>query len=171
MIRRPATARSLTYAEYHAAAESAGCRAISAMCFRPSQGEAAFSYDTTIHDLMSAAPYSVRSANESRTAFTDFSDANARPLLFADMVASDQLRGTVLEECSRDCAESLSNAHLVVVTCTGCDRSIVVDGVHRLTRLLAEKSSTAALHVLELQGSRWPVNTPDFNLVCSCTRS
>ena len=161
--------RRITYEEFVQTAIISGCTAISAR-YRPRDNEQASTFSATVGVLLSDETYSVRSANASRTVFTNNDDTQACPLRFDELVATPELIDQVLAERRNPEDQPLSKASVIVLRCTSCRRSIVVDGVHRLARLAAEKQYTAPVHVLELAGSNWPLNTPDFNIVCVCTR-
>ncbi len=64
--------------------------------------------------------------------------------------------------------------YVILLTCRGCKRSVIIDGNHRMTRLAKRLSSVSTdvgdmpATVLELSGTRWSKKTPDMNIVCRC---
>ena len=121
-------------------------------------------------ELLSEDTYSVKSANAARTLFTSYNDTNARALRFDELVRAAPLREQVLRARSEFAKLEITEASVISLRCSGCRRRIIVDGVHRLTRLASEGKIHALVNVVELSGHNWPLNTPDFNLVCVCPR-
>ena len=159
----------ISYESFICRARQAGCRAHSAG-YRPCQEETASEFSTSVGELLSEETYSVRSANAERTLFTDYTDINARALRFDELVRAIPLRELILGEHPDFAEHQISEASVISLRCSGCRRRIIVDGVHRLTRLAAEGKIHALVNVVELSGRNWPLGTPDFNIVCVCPR-
>jgi hypothetical protein len=159
----------ITYEEFRRQVYTAGCTAISAT-FRPQSAELAHTFFISVGELLSGNTYSVRSANPARTAFADYKDPDACALRFDELVASPLLIAKVLDERSALSSQPLTEANIVALRCARCSRRIVVDGLHRLARLASENAIDAPVHVCELSGENWPIDTPDFNVVCVCPR-
>jgi hypothetical protein len=62
-------------------------------------------------------------------------------------------------------------APLIVLHCLTCGHAAVIDGNHRLTRLvlgLDNRNDFALVFVFGLSGSRWDRSVPDMNVICAC---
>lgn len=160
---------AITYEEFRRRARAAGCRALSAN-YRPRQAEAASIFTTSLGQLLSDNTYSVHSSNAALTAFINYNDPNARALRVDEMVGAAPLLEQVLAEVAEFAKCQLTEANVLSLRCSGCGRRIIVDGVHRLARLAAEKQFEALVHVVELSGRSWPPETPNFNIVCVCPK-
>jgi len=159
----------ITYEEFRCRAKNAECGALS-MEYRPRTDESASIFSMPLREILVANSYSVRSANSARSSFTDYNDQNALALSLEELVATEPLLRQLLEERCDLSDRQLNEASVISLRCTGCDRNIIIDGLHRLTRLASESKDEAVIHVTELSGCNWPVETPDFNLVCACQR-
>jgi hypothetical protein len=159
----------ITYEEFFRKARDAGSRSIS-LNYRPCQKEVAYTFSTSVGQLLSDKTYSVHSSNRERTSFTNYNDPNAIALRFDELVSAPLLLNKFLEEGVKFQNCQLTEANVVSLRCGGCNRRIIVDGVHRLVRLASEKQLEAIVYVVELSGCKWPLETPDFNLVCVCPR-
>ena len=62
------------------------------------------------------------------------------------------------------------SAQLLVHHCKGCERLVVIDGVHRLVAI-ASRDIDAELYVTELLGEEWPPTMPDMRHICVCKNS
>jgi hypothetical protein len=62
------------------------------------------------------------------------------------------------------------SAELLVHHCKGCNRLVVIDGVHRLVAI-ASRAIDAELYVTELLGEEWPQAMPDMRHICKCKNS
>lgn len=160
----------ISYDEFCRRRNELGCRAGSAWC-RPQSDEEAVTYTVVVSEFLNNRTYSCRCANAERTAFVGYNTPEARATLFVELLEFPALRNKVLDECAPWQDQPIHSATIVTLHCSGCDRRIVADGVHRLTRLASEGQCIALLNVLELSGRNWPAQTPDFNLVCACRDS
>lgn len=146
-----------------------GCRALSA-CYTPKDPKGR-EIQCTVCELLSGNTYSCRAANADRTSFEEYNSPKACPTLFRDLVASPTLLDKLMEENKQYKDNILTCAELVSLHCQGCDKRIIVDGVHRLARLVNDDKMNASLKIIELSAESWGPDTPDFNLVCTCNRS
>jgi hypothetical protein len=62
------------------------------------------------------------------------------------------------------------SAQLLVHRCTGCERLIVIDGIHRLVAIISRRTIEADLYITELAGAEWPEATPDMRRICICKK-
>lgn len=144
------------------------CRALSGTA-RPSEGEDAYQYDCQLAELLPNL-YSVWFVNDTWTEFVKYNDPAARairaeelaPLPFVQSRLDHWLKGADFGP--------ITGVSAIVLRCTGCQRRLLVDGVHRTMWLLGRGEYSAPVRVTELSGSRWPVGTPDLNVVCRCPR-
>lgn len=166
-VDSPSFPFQISYEDFCCRARNAGCRTLSAR-YRPCQDETASVFSTSVGLLLSEETYSVKSANAARTLFTNYDDTNARALRFDELVRTTPLREEVLRERSAFAEHQIKEASVISLRCSGCCRRIIVDGVH--TRLAAEGQIHALVNVVELSGRNWPLDTPDFNVVCVCPR-
>lgn len=155
--------------EFIGRAALAGCRALSANS-RPALDEQARIYKCTLGQLISTLTYSAGGTDAARSCFLNYDSPDAHPIRIEELVTCPVLVNIRLSECASLADQPLSAADIVTLHCLGCDRRIVIDGIHRLVRLAHEKQYHASLTVTELAGAAWPINTPDFNLVCCCQR-
>lgn len=165
----PSPPLQISYEDFQRRAHDAGCCALSVR-YRPSQDETASVFATSVGALLLEETYSVKSANAERTSFMNYNDINAHALRFDDLVKTTSLCEQVLSERSEFAERQITEANVISLRCSGCRRRIIVDGVHRLTRLAAEGQIHALVNVVELTGRNWPLDTPDFNVVCTCSR-
>lgn len=168
-VNSPSSPLQISYEDFQCRARNAGCRTLS-VHYRPCQDETASIFSTSVGTLLSEETYSVKSANAARTSFTNYDDTNARALRFDELVKTTSLLEQVLRECSDFAGRQITEASVISLRCSGCRRRIIVDGVHRLTRLASEGRIHVPVNVVELTGRNWPLDTPDFNVVCVCPR-
>jgi hypothetical protein len=95
----------------------------------------------------------------------------ARPILLRDFVLRRDLTDEMLtrwQRLGRDIT-AVSSARLIVFTCIGCQRSLIVDGNHRMVCLITSGRYDAVVSVSELEGVLWPADMPDMDIVCGCS--
>jgi hypothetical protein len=160
----------ISYEEFRRLAIDAGCRAISALCYRPGQDETASRFTISVGQLLSGRTYSVRSSNVERTSFVAYDDPSALALRFDDLVRSPILLNEIFKENNQYARVQIAEFSVTTLLCSGCGHRIVVDGNHRLARVADEGKSELIVSVVELSGRDWPAETPDFNVVCDCPR-
>lgn len=161
--------RRISYDDFLRAVCRAPCRTLSGRA-RPSEGEVAYQYDLPLAELVRRPVYPVWFVNEGATEFRNYDQPEARPMRIEKLAALDSLVGPKLDQWYRADARTIGEPSIIVLHCTGCDRRVIIDGVHRITWLLSRGNCATLVHVTELSGSRWPVGTPDLNVVCTCTR-
>jgi hypothetical protein len=157
----------IKYAEFLSAVNSAPCSTLSGSA-RPFVGETAYQYDCQIADLIQWPVYPVWFVNESHTEFIGYDQPNARPVRVEDLAMMDNLIQPMLASWCKSGVNNIDRAAVIILHCAGCERRVLIDGVHRIIWLLSRGRHDATVHVFELSGSQWPANTPDMNVVCSC---
>ena len=161
--------REISYDEFLATVISAPCRTLS-RCARPSAGEAAFEYDCDLTEFVRMPVYPVWFVNEARTEFRRYDHPEARAIRVEELAALDSLVRPELDSWYKADIGAIDKVAVIVLHCAGCGRRVRIDGVHRTLWLLNQRKSAALVYVTELSGSRWPVGTPDMDVVCTCTR-
>ena len=162
--------RRISYDDFLAVVLS-DCRTLSGTA-RPTEGEIAHQYDVRLADLLQNL-YSVWFVDDSRTAILNYNDPGARAIRAEELAALSELLRPRLEACHKGSLHlsSITEVSCIILHCTGCDRRVLIDGVHRTMWLLGRGKYSASARVTELSGSQWPVETPDLNVVCTCARS
>lgn len=135
---------------------------------RPGRDELARQYCCHSGPFLDTDTYPVRFTDPSGRELRDWNDADAQPIRFRDFVRHAVFRDSVLEGWYCPAMGPIRRAAVIAMHCAGCDRRVVIDGVHRLTWLAAYGSGNELLEVTELSGCRWPGHTPDMNVVCRC---
>lgn len=162
--------QQITYEAFARAVAAADCTAISVRYFRPLKGELARTFRCRVRPLLLGETYAAGGVDRTRAIFLDHTNAAAHPIRFEDVVGSPDLVKKLITDRAQLADIPLTEARLITIHCSGCDRRIVVDGTHRLARLAYEGRHDAELIVIELSGASWPRQTPDLDLVCVCVR-
>lgn len=162
--------RTISRDEFMRRARHAGCRAISTN-YRPRQSEQARVFESTVGELISGPTYSAGGTDAARSAFRNYDDPAVCPIRIQELVACPALVAARLNENASLAHNPLLTADLVTLHCVGCDRRIVIDGIHRIIRLATEERYDVLVSITELSGAEWPINTPDLNIVCCCKRT
>ncbi len=136
-------------------------------CARPAEGEMAYQYDCGLGDLVQIPLYTVWFVNDTRTEILDYNHPEARAIRAEELARTPLVRSR-LERWFKADAGPITEAAVIILHCTGCNRRVLIDGVHRTIWLLSRGNHSAPVHVTELSGSRWPIGTPDLNVVCEC---
>lgn len=158
----------ISYESFCQIRDSSRCTATSAW-YIPNLDKRAYSYRSTVAEFLSECPYSCRCTNSDRTDFTNYDSPDAHATKFTDLLKSPRLVEILSRERSEFIEHLLESAPILTLHCSGCDRRVIVDGLHRLVRMAVERRYSAVLQVTELSGREWQPDTPDLNLVCECS--
>jgi len=162
--------RRITYAEFWAAVCRAPTRALSRSA-RPSEGEVAYRYRCVLADFLAQGPvYPCWFVDRRGTRFVSYDDRRARAIRVEELAGLKGLLGGRMASWWGPPAAVLFRVDLVVLHCRGCNRRVIIDGVHRVMRLVSAGKLGAVVRVDELSGARWPVGTPDEDVICACSR-
>ena len=161
--------RIINYDDFLTAVCRAPCRTVSGNA-RPSEDEASYRYDIQLTELIQRPVYPVWFVNRERTEFRKYDHPEARPIRVEELAALHQLVCRKLNPWYRSDEGSIIRASVIILHCAGCNRRVLVDGVHRVLWLLRYGALTTQINVTELSGSQWPVGTPDLNVICTCNR-
>lgn len=137
--------------------------------YSPRKDARAYVYSCIARDFLSSNTYLVRFVDSHRTKILTFNDPCAQPITIAEFCANPIFVESVLKDWYKPAIGSIDQADLIVFHCIGCDRRIVIDGVHRIVWIGANCRMYMKLRVTELSGRDWPPDTPDMNIVCSCS--
>jgi hypothetical protein len=169
MERRNLTQISLDEFEHIVA--TSGCRTISAdRRYRPRVNARAVTYSCTLQDFLRAPTYLCRFLDHSERRVVSYDTPDARPILLRSFVLRRDLTDEMLTRWQRlgRYVTAVSSAKLLVFTCTGCHRSLIADGNHRMVSLITARRFDVIVPVAELEGSQWPADMPDMSIVCGC---
>jgi hypothetical protein len=161
--------RLISYDDFLAEVCRAPCLACSGYV-RPSVGEATCKYDCQLRELIQVPVYPVWFVNGERTEFRNYDNPEAHAIRVEELAAMTLLVRQMLDKWYKADLGAITEASVVILHCTGCARRVLVDGVHRTIWLLNQGRTEIIMHVIELSRSKWPVGTPDLNIVCTCTR-
>lgn len=151
--------------------ETSGCRTISvSRRYRPRAKARAVTYTCTLQDFLNAPTYLCRFLDRSEGHVVPYDTPDARPILLRDFVLRWDLTEEMLTRWQRlgRGVTAVSSADLLVFTCSVCQRSLIVDGNHRIVLLAASRRYDAIVSVSELEGAQWPAGMPDMSVICSC---
>ena len=159
----------ISYEDFLAAILSAPCRTLSGRA-RPSECEVSYRYHCQLAKLVQKPVYPVWFVNEGRTEFRNYGDPEACPIRIEELAALHRLICPILDQWRKSDKGPIVEPSVITLHCSGCDRRVLIDGVHRILWLLQHGPHAMKIHITELSGSRWPVDTPDLNVICTCTR-
>ena len=164
MIRT--NAREITVSDWvsHAASQA---RTLSVK-YRPNSVALACTYECDAASFLSGATYLVRFTDPSGNRIVPYNDPVATPITIQRFAQNSQFADSVLKGWYQESIGEINEAEVITMHCSGCDRRIVVDGVHRITWIASNNISTAKIRVTELSGLSWPQDMPDMGVVCSC---
>jgi hypothetical protein len=169
MERRNLTQISLD--EFEDIMAASGCRTISSeRRYRPRANARAMTYSCTLQELLRAPTYLCRFLDHTERRVVSYDTPDARPILLRSFVLRRDLTDEMLTRWQRlgRYVTAVSSAKLLVFTCTGCQRSLIVDGNHRMVSLITAQRYDVTVSVAELEGSQWPADMPDMSIVCAC---
>jgi hypothetical protein len=163
--------RRISLDEFEEIVATSGCRTISAeRRYRPKVNARAVTYTCTLQDFLRAPTYLCRFLDQSERRVVPYDTPDARPILLRSFVLRRDLTDEMLtrwQRLGRD-VTAVSSAKLVVFACRGCERSLIVDGNHRMVCLITSGRYDAVVSVSELEGALWPADMPDMSIVCGC---
>lgn len=135
---------------------------------RPQKDVNAYIYSCTVRDFLTAQTYPVRFVDSARSTLLDYIHLDAQPIRIAEFCQYPDFVDSVVAGWYQPSLGPIKSAHLIVFHCRGCERHVVIDGVHRIVWIAANGLMDAQLQVTELSGTDWPKETPDMNVVCAC---
>lgn len=157
--------------EFEHIVATSGCRTISVSPrYRPKANARAVTYTCTLQDFLNAPTYLCRFLDRSGAHVVSYDTPDARPILLRDFALRWDLTEEMLtrwQRLGRD-VTAVSSADLLVFTCSVCQRSLIVDGNHRMVWLATSRRYDAIVSVSELEGAQWPADMPDMSVICSC---
>lgn len=142
-------------------------RTLSVRCL-PTSAPLACTFETDSASFLSAATYIVRFTDPAATRIVSYDDPAATPITVQEFAQNPQFAESVLKGWYQENLGEIIEADITTMHCSGCDRRIVVDGVHRITWIASKNISTDKIRVTELSGLSWPHNMPDMSVVCTC---
>ena len=157
---------SISYARFRAVATYYS-RTLSRTA-RPTVDETVYTYDCSFTEFIAGNVYPVWFVDPARTRFLNYDDPQAQPILVSELAFLQQLVENELSSWYRPELGPITRATFVTLRCTGCNRRVLIDGVHRALWLAAHNGQDIPAQVTELSGRRWPPGTPDINVVCTC---
>jgi len=164
--------RRISLDEFEEIVATSRCRTISAQRrYRPRSNARAVTYTCTLQDFLLAPTYLCRFLDASNRRVVSYDAPDARPILLRDFVLRRDLTDEMLtrwQRLGRD-VTAVSSAKLLVFTCSGCHRSLIVDGNHRMVCLITSRRYDAVVSVTELEGVLWPTDMPDMSIICECS--
>jgi hypothetical protein len=166
--------RRISLDEFEEIVVTSGSRTISSeRRYRPKANVRATTYSCTLQDFLLAPTYLCRFLDPTGRRVVSYDTPYARPILLRDFVLRRDLTDEMLtrwQRLGRDIT-TVSSARLIVFTCSGCQRSLIVDGNHRMVCLITSGRYDAVVSVSELEGVLWPADMPDMDIVCGCAAS
>jgi hypothetical protein len=166
--------RELSLDEFEQIVATSGCRTISATPrYRPKVNARAVTYTCTVQELLKAPTYLCRFLDPSERYVVTYDTPDARPILLRTFVMRPGLTDEMLtrwQRLGRD-VTAVASANLILFTCSICQRSLIVDGNHRIVCLATSRLYHATVSVSELEGAQWPAEMPDMSVVCGCVSS
>ena len=154
-------------AEFYRRLEAQDCRSQSVR-YWPEQDPRTYEYTISAKDFLAGGVYLPRHASPGRNRLLPWYDPRANPITARELAENPGFVREVLDGWYQEELGPITQAELAVLHCSGCDRRIVADGVHRVLWIATQGSPDAALRVTELSGARWPKETPDFHVICAC---
>lgn len=167
LLRR--SERPIAYGDFLSVAAQLRCSALS-VGERPGAGEVCRQYETNIAEFFSTETYPVRFVNKTTQELVSYDHENATPIRFRDFLANPEYVKSVLtgwHGCTNEWDRRLP---YMALHCGGCNRTVVIDGTHRLTWLGSSGGSDKQLFVVELSGYSWRRDAPDIGVICGCPR-
>jgi hypothetical protein len=142
------------------------CQTISKK-YRPESDGKAYQYACEVSELLDDSHYLVRYKDVNGKLLKDY-DKHASPITVRDFIGNVDYVSEILKECQGNPDFNCRFGKYVMMTCTSCGRSIIVDGTHRIVKKVFEGRTGEVVNVYELEGSKWPESMPDMEIVCDC---
>ena len=156
----------IPYGQFLAVATS--CSRTLSTTARPAVDEAAYTYDCSFTEFIAGNVYPVWFVDVERTCFLKYDDLRAQPILLSELARVQQLVESRVLLWYKPDFSPIMGASFVTLYCTGCNRRVLIDGVHRALWLATHGGQDVQVHVTELSGRQWPPETPDLNIICNC---
>lgn len=137
----------------------------------PLSSATAYHYECDSSTFLKAETYIVRYTDPLGTSLVPYDDPSATAITVRDFAKNADFAETVLGNWYDPKLGPIENADAITHHCVGCDRRVVIDGIHRLTWLAKYGIEDALLKVTELSGVSWPDDMPDMAVVCACIRN
>lgn len=135
---------------------------------RPAINEASYTYYCTFGQFVTSDVYPVWYVDAARTRLLQYNDPQAQPILISELASLQNLVADKLSSWYDPKLGPIATASFITLYCTGCNRRVLIDGVHHALWLATHGGQRILVHVTELAGSQWPPETPDLNVVCAC---
>jgi len=135
---------------------------------RPLIGEAACTYNSTFRQLVSGDVYPVWYVDAARTRLLPYNDREAQPIRIVELAGLQNLIQDKLSSWYKPELGPIREASFITLFCTGCERRVIIDGVHRALWVATHDGQEVPVRVTELSGAQWPAGTPDLNVICVC---
>ena len=126
-------------------------------------------YRSNSLEFFAAATYPVWYTDLARTRIVPYTDPDATPILFRDLVGIEPLQDE-LRKRVRSAGPPRAQATAIVEHCSGCDVRVVKDGCRGLVRIAFE-GVDLPLVVTEVSGTDWSLAAYDMKYHCRCNRS
>ena len=154
------------YASFFTTAVDAQCRTAS-IAWHPRADEAVWVHAGTLGAVLESNTFPAWFVDSHGRGGASFVAPDALSILLRDALLRADFLAQFMDgyDRSRGVIRSVS---LVSLHCTACDHRVIVDGIHRITWLAAERDLDAVVTLTELSGKDWSCRTPDMNIVCSC---
>jgi hypothetical protein len=159
--------REVSYEGFLRTALELRCDAPSAL-ERPRVGECCRAYRSNVADFLAGETYGVRYVDEATGRLVDREHANSSPLPFRTLLEKPEYVRAILDDWRGRSGEWDRSLPYLGLHCAGCDRVVVIDGMHRLAWLGSREEMGQELFVVELSGFRWRREAPDIGIVCAC---
>lgn len=128
------------------------------------------SYRCGSGEFLASDTYPVWFTDPKREQARRFSDPDARPLTYQDLLNDPGLAWLLSEKIDTPLAKAGSpRPHVIVEHCVGCGRYVVKDGCKRLLRIAVGRTN-ADLSVTQVEGRDWSNARYDMARICACQR-
>jgi hypothetical protein len=159
--------RPSTYEEFLRTALELRCNARSAL-ERPRLAEAVRVYRTDVADLLAEETYPVRFVDERNGKLVESNHPSGSPVTIRELVANSQHVRALLGNWSGNGGDWDRGLPYLALHCAGCEKLVLLDGLHRVAWLASKEETGQALLVVELSGHRWRREAPEIGAICSC---
>jgi hypothetical protein len=139
-------------------------------CFsRPTNGEQVWEALCTVDELLDQPVHPVSYLANGSMNTDHWNHPLSRRVLFRDALERADFVSNFKEDRFPQ-APQKNPIPLLLLHCSACDNSALIDGNHRLTRAaIGERGSRSSMvSVLCVSGADWAPSTPDLNRICSC---
>lgn len=123
----------LSYAQFDKIVRDAPCRTLSALA-RPQEAEAVYEYDSRLGDLIQKHLYPVWYVDGTASRYCSWRDHEAHPIPVSNLQNCPDLVSRNMDTWRRWWMWRREPNRIITLHCQGCDRRVVIDGVHWLLR-------------------------------------